>query len=309
MERAPEAQFDGMPHLLGVVCTWKVCSYAYDGVPAIDSDGSGFDLRITARAGRAYAFSVGLPARESGVDVQITIYDPAASGGPSSFPVIVRGSLGQWTPTAPGHVSYPEFHGCSNNDRACWGHSIGSRSFGIHPGGEFGSQLVGTWVSAVDRPVLVHLAMNCDVPFFADVQVSGCWIKASDDSFGCHASDADECTASLSLTMTEDAYFSAPEMQSTTSEQEYAARGAAMFAPTSGQATIQHVFEVDSDELEATALAIQQERAVRGTEMFGSEHTPLAPLTVNSMLVGGSEANALLASMFTSAADGTGRVS
>jgi hypothetical protein len=90
--------------------------------------------------------------------------------------------------------------------------------------------------------------MNCDVAFFADVQTEGCWIKASDDSFGCHQTDADECAATLSLTITEGAYFDTQPTASDAEqerEKEFQGNAAQMFVPVAGQATIHAVVEVN----------------------------------------------------------------
>ncbi len=210
LARSPELYTDGEPHLLSVACTFTRCAFDYDHEPAFDGDGSGFDLLMSdAEAGRAYAFMVELPEGQSAARIRATLYQADASSGSGAFQPVIDGPVGQWTSTPAEHESYFEHIGCANDDRQCPGHAGEIRdSFGIYPGDKFGSVLTGTWVAPGSGPVLLRLVMNCDVPFFADVQADGCWDDHT--SYGCdpqYGVDNSKCYSKMWLTVTPGAYY------------------------------------------------------------------------------------------------------
>ncbi len=125
-----------------------------------------------AEAGRAYAFAIELPAGQSAAQVSATFYQANAAAGSAGFKATVGGPMGRWRDTPPGHHSFAEHHGCSNEDRSCI--TDIAASYGIHPGGSYGSVLKGTWVAPADGKWLLRVVANCEVVFFSDVEAEGC---------------------------------------------------------------------------------------------------------------------------------------
>ena len=62
-------------------------------------------------------------------------------------------------PAATSHALY-------SLDAACLATNLGA-SFGVHPGGAYGSVLRGTWVAPAGGAWLLRIDANCDVPFCA----------------------------------------------------------------------------------------------------------------------------------------------
>jgi hypothetical protein len=217
---APPLYTDGAARLLTVACLFLSCSFVYDGAQAFDGDGATFDLRLEAAQGTGYAIAATLQPDAPAVALELTFFYSAATGGADSFESVGRWLLGDWTPTPVGHHSMPTYLGCANEDWNCWGHTIGApTSFGIHPGGSFPRRRVATWASTVAGPVLLRVALSCDVPFYADVEVQGCTLTA-DGQMNCRGSKAGRCRSTVSLAVTANAYFS----------DEMAAQAVQMFA-------------------------------------------------------------------------------
>ena len=207
LELSPPLQADSDPHLLSVSCDMMDCTFGYDDEPVINGDGTGFDVVLDVDAGRTYAVLVELPAGQTAAQVSATFYQAGAAAGSAGFEPVVSGPLGDWIDTPAGHDAY---------------HQMGEipDSFGIHPGGHFGSYMEGTWVAPASGPVLLRLTMNCDVRFFADVQAPGCYVGVLDPrnedpmavkDWGCVGeNDWNEnahCASTLQLTVTLDAYY------------------------------------------------------------------------------------------------------
>ena len=53
-----------------------------------------------------------------------------------------------------------------DSDAACVASNLGT-SFGVHPGGAYGSVLRGTWVAPAEGVWLLRIDANCDVPYCA----------------------------------------------------------------------------------------------------------------------------------------------
>ena len=88
-----------------------------------------------------------LPAGQTAAQVSATFYQAGAAAGSAGFEPVVSGPLGDWTATPPGHQSFAEEEGCSNEDRSTGNIAA---SFGIHPGGAFRRFLKGTSVPLCD---------------------------------------------------------------------------------------------------------------------------------------------------------------
>ena len=63
--------------------------------------------------------------------------------------------------------------GChaGDSDAACLATHLGA-TFGVHPGGAYGSVLVGTWVAPAEGAWLLRIDANCDVPFCAPAHLA-----------------------------------------------------------------------------------------------------------------------------------------
>jgi hypothetical protein len=213
--------------------------------------------------------------------------------------------------------SYAEHWGCSNEDRSCI--SEIPDSFGIHPGGVFPRFIEGTWVAPASGPVLLRLAMNCDVVFYADVQAEGCSFE-EDGSYACQPTrdgacirgalgrgdcSNGQCTSELRLTVTQGAYF---DQISENTEQaghrrmqmsgDHLHHTIDTHAPTFG--TVQRTDRIvigrpDAETQAAVAWHAAHDAGRRLQSNSGSPHPP----TLDEMLVAGTEANALLTTLFT----------
>ena len=128
---------------------------------------------MTAQAGVAYAVSVSLPEGQTAVDIDARFYYAGAAAGSAGFQPTLKGSMGTWTATAPGSHDYTEYTNCEVDDPSCEYLTVG-----VHPGESFSTQLHGTWVAPSSGAVLLHLRVNCDVPFFSDVNLPGCAIES-----------------------------------------------------------------------------------------------------------------------------------
>ena len=71
LHRSPALVVDGSTHPLHVNCYFDTCSYGYMGGPVLEFDGDGFELRLDATAGIAYAFDV---HSSSPVEVRLTVF-------------------------------------------------------------------------------------------------------------------------------------------------------------------------------------------------------------------------------------------
>jgi hypothetical protein len=192
-------------------------------------------------------------------------------------------------------------------------------SFGVHPGGRFGYYLEGTWVAPASGRWLLRLEINCDVPFFSDVQAAGCEIDEATNSYGCRKIDASSdagfylisrglstdnqhcaipADSALQLTVTRDAYYDEGfsggrrRTQSGGDELHHTidAHAAAELIPGTAQRT-------DTITVERSQAEAQAATAWQATPK--SQRTLIAPPTLDEMLVSNTDANALLASLFT----------
>jgi hypothetical protein len=296
LKRARALDASGAPRALTVACYFKVCQLAYDNAGLRDGDGSAATVRLDAAMATAYAVEVALaPGEAGGVQVSATFFDSAAAAGAAGFPATLAGPLGAWRATPRGHSSIFAHAGCAEGDYVCM--AEGGNPFGrfrAYAGGKFGARLTGTWVAAAAGPVLLELAMNCDVPVYGDIGYDGCEFDSgilTDGSVRCreHGRESagvlpghgdgtygSDCAAALTLAVTAGAYF----------EPAAAAGGGGLVA---GPATREAELEVGRAELEAVAA----------TMFAASPGGFAAPPTLEEMLVGGTEAGALLATMFT----------
>ena len=206
--------------------------------------------------------------------VDVTIYQAGAQAGSAGFTPVVSGPMGTWSSTPAGHKTLAEFAQ----------HSTLRSSFGVHPGGRFGSILEGTWVAPSSGPVLVRVVLNCDVLFFSDASADGCSVRGG--QFDC-GQDSDivtnngACKFELMLTVTPNAHFEqSADNHSLFDGHNHVVTG---IAELTGSIVIPRV------PLEARALEMWQ----RSPEMI-SENAP----TLESLL---TDQNALLTSMFTTA--------
>lgn len=280
--RAPIVVLGDSPVAIGVQCHLSNCGFSYNGAYAIDGDGTAFDLQMHAVESTAYAVSVQLPDDQIGTAITLTFYYPAAAGGTAVFPALLTAALGDWRPTPPGHQSIPENIGCTNEDHVCWNTRVGAgASFQIHPGGSFHRVATATWAAPAAGRVLLHLAANCDVPIFADVQADGC--ESTNSAFDCPTSNNARCSSHLSLTVTAGAHFDANDGAVLATE---------MFVPPVAGPAIRSV-NIDVSRQEAEALAA----ALWGAQP-PAERMLVAPPTVEQISVQNSEAQSLLETLF-----------
>jgi hypothetical protein len=251
-----------------------LCTFAYAGVQVYDGDGVGFDIRLDVAAGLAYAVELSLAAG-SPAAAHLIFYYATAAGGAAGFEPVFGAPLGDWPATPPGHTSYPQYLGCAAAERACWGPSVGelrSEFFEMHPeGGTFSRRLAATWVAPVAGPVLLRIALHCAVPFFADIEVDGCQVEG-DGSYECTNHDNGNCASELVLTITADSFVGPDGVV------------------VAGQAVRNATIEVQASELAALAVEMMLQAPTNGL----ASNSP----TLADMLVPGSTAAALLASIF-----------
>eukprot|EP01046_Picozoa_sp_COSAG06_P008993 COSAG06_NODE_462_length_15394_cov_16.361164_1_plen_248_part_10 len=236
-----------------------------------------------AEAGRAYAFAIELPAGQSAAQISITVYQANAAAGSAGFKATVGGPMGWWNVTPPGHHSYAENNGCSNEDRSCFSHSGIAASYGIHPGGRYGSVLKGTWVAPADGKWLLRVVTNCDVVFYSNVEAEGC--EFADGGYWCEptadGTDNSECASTLQVTVTPDAYFA--DDNNADSLQPSGGASDDRSGPVAGSAERTDTIVLSRAEVEAQAQAVFDATPV-------AERTMAAPPTLEEVLVGGSEA-------------------
>jgi hypothetical protein len=290
VETSPPLQADGEPHSLSISCRSLSCHYHGDS-----------DFVLDAEAGRAYAFLVELKdVTQPAVQVKATFYQAGAAAGAAGFAPVVSGPMGKWTATQPGHESWAEHFSCTTSASTADGRCSNiPASFGIYPGGdEFPRLLTGTWVAPASGAVLLQLTMNCDVPFWADVQLSGCdadnyhgvpgQYGCDDPNAGFIESDINEnngmCESELLLTVTPGAYFDRSLAVAT--------------EPSLGLAKQTDTIVVSKAEIERQAAATWESShgAGRRLQMDGEgRHPP----SLDDMLVPGSPANQILVDLFT----------
>ena len=295
VERAPHLIADGAPHPLSVSCHLDDCTFSYLGSVVSDADGTDFDLVIDVQAGCSYAIQVDLPTGQTATQVKATFYQPGAAGGAVGFEPALHGPLGSWSSTPRGHHSFftsPVFVGIEGDIRS---------GFGIHPDGRFGSFLQGTFVSPASGPVLLRLELNCDVVFYSDVEADGCAAEHlhGNGGYGCDVTsdgiDNSRCAAELQLTVTPGAYYDEGghrRMQSSGDNLHNTVDSHAP-EPLTGTAQRTDIIVVDRIDVEAQAAALWQATPV-------AQRTSTAPPVMDEMLVAGTGANNLLASMFMS---------
>ena len=166
----------------------------------------------------------------------------------------------------------------------------------------FARHLAGTWVAPASGPWLMRLVLNCDVPFFADVQADGCF---TDDAFNvvCQlASDGSYnggCTSALQLTVTPGAYFADQDSQGghrrtqTGGDNLHHVVDTHLVTPTVGTFQRTDRIVIERSTLEAQAAAVW--------EATSADQRPMtAPPTLDEMLRSGTPANTLLGSLLTS---------
>jgi hypothetical protein len=246
-----------------------------------------------AEAGRAYAFAIELPAGQSAAQVSATFYQANAAAGSAGFKATVGGPMGRWRDTPPGHHSFAEHYGCSNEDRSCI-HGIAA-SYGIHPGGSYGSVLRGTWVAPAGGKWLLRVVANCDVVFYSDVEAEGCEFSPDGGRYRCqYTADGtlnSECASTLQVTVTPDAYFD-DDSSNAGSQQQSGGASDDRSGPVAGSAERTDTIVLRRTDIEAQAAAVFDATPA-------AERTMAAPPTLEEMLVGGSAANALLTSILT----------
>ena len=297
--RAPLANTAGAAMPLRVGCSMFNCFFRFGGSEMQDGDGTGFELLLHAQMGIGYALEVRLVGATA-AEVHLQIYYPGGAAGSSSFGEALAGALGEWIATPPGHHSLATKFGCANDDQQCWKDYFGQHTtFGYHPGGRFDRRLTGTWAAPASGPVLLRISANCDWRFAADSEADGCDSGgAAGGAVGCqrtaNGTDNSRCSADLTLAVTAGAHFDLKEQgingRRLQQGAESTQRGAEMFATPILGAAVQVVsFEVGRTEAEQLV-----------TEIFVPSPDLPSPPSLNQMLVPGSEAATLLATIFTS---------
>ena len=288
VETSPRLQADGEPQPLSISCRSLSCHYQGDS-----------DLVLDVEAGRAYAFLVELKdRRQPAVQVKATFYQAGAAAGAAGFAPVVSGPMGKWTATQPGHESWAEHFGCTTSASTTVGRCANiPASFGIYPGGdEFPRLLTGTWVAPASGAVLLQLTINCDVPFWADVQLSGCDADnyhGVPGHYGCDESYSGDlesdigygmCKSELLLTVTPGAYFDQSLAVAT--------------EPSFGIAKRTDTIVVSKVEIERQAAAAWESTHNAGRRLQtdgGETHPP----SLDDMLVPDTPANQILVDLFT----------
>jgi hypothetical protein len=204
LTRVPSAVTSGQPVPLAVSCRFRYCRFEYDGVTQIESDSSGFDLKLEVpAAGTALAIDLSLaPAQSTGVHATIQILSPTAADG--SILVLNASLGGPWVATPQGHQNIAEF------DPAWWA-QFGD-NFALHPlGGSFPVSTQRTVIVASAAPLVLRISLGCDVKYFADVDAPSCSTSNADvyaDGLQqCTDRADDSCAAKLMLAI-------APALQS-----------------------------------------------------------------------------------------------
>eukprot|EP01052_Picozoa_sp_SAG31_P031443 SAG31_NODE_3331_length_4396_cov_19.352339_1_plen_1136_part_00 len=284
--QSPPAVATGAAVALGVSCELLHCAFEYAGVPMYDADISGFDLRLQAEVGIAYAMQVELVSRVA-AEVHLKVYYPDSVAGAGGFTEVLGGPLGNWTATPAGHSAFAEDHAEWERRRP----GIGApATFGYHPGESFAKYRQATWAAPTTAVALLRVSASCDVRFFADTEAPNCHNNAVHQGtlgFYC-ASTAGApsngvCASSMTLTITPGAHFDHTATESSQLENDM------FFHATSGSAVQVSTIEIDRTDAEQLVA-----------EMFVPTQNLVVPPTLEQMMVPGSEAEELLAAMFTS---------
>ena len=294
--RAPQLIADGTGQPFSVRCRLQSCDFTYLGTQVYDGDGHGFDLRLDARAGVAYAVSVELLHGQPAADISLTFFYAGAAAGSAGFEPTLQGTMGTWSTTAAGSHALTEYTTCEADDMSCEYVTVG-----VHPGQAFPSFLVGTWVAPTSGPVLLHVKSNCDVPFFSDVNLPGCVFQADGD-VGCQRTESGHdysiCSSQLSLTVTEGAYVVADSgiegRRVLQTEGNSLHTVTETHAPTPVRGIAQRL-----DTIAVPRAAVEAKAAAMFEAIPPNLRSTTAPPTVDEMLVPGSSASDTLASMFT----------
>ena len=278
LQRAPAANLAGQWMHVHLGCSMTACAFEYNGAAVLDGDGRGFELRTQVPvAGTAVAIQIGLACREfscrhTGVQARLTMFVPGTTAGAAAFQPAINGALGgPWTKTASGHRSYAQFKGCKNTDAACVS-ALRISGFGVHPGGErFTHRLQATAVIPTAAPVLFRLELNCDVPFFADVELPTCYIKGGANN--CNNPVYRTCATDVTLALTAGAHIEGDK-------------------PVRGLVTQKDTIVLSRSELEAQATRMFHSAPA----VYPKLHVPITIETLQDH----SEGQALLTRMFGS---------
>eukprot|EP01043_Picozoa_sp_COSAG02_P053912 COSAG02_NODE_6024_length_3868_cov_2.355001_2_plen_1105_part_00 len=306
LERSPTLLADGNPHIVDVTCSYDLCTFLLDGVPALDGDGTGFDLALpNAETGRAYGVLIELPNDQAAAQVTATFYQANAVEGSAGFQNVANGPMGNWTLTPAGHESWFEHYGCSNTDRAeCYTVANLRASFGVHPGGQFAMYRAGTWVAPTSGPVLLRLLLNCDVPFYADVQADGCTFHPN-GGYRCNSTVSYTCGSKVRLTVTPGAYF--PDIDAiATSSLEPARRmqsgGDHLSDSSESHAAVPLLIHGISHRVDTITVArtdVEAQAAAVWEQTSVDKRLLTAPPSLDAMLMSNTAANAMLVSLFS----------
>ena len=159
--------------------------------------------------------------------------------------------------------------------------------------------LEATWVAPASGPTLLRLQLNCDVVAYADVQADGCYMnhggimcdRTRDGTYN------SVCSSELLLTVTPGAYF---EQQDTTgsehhrraqSEGDNLHQTVDEHAPTHGTVQRTDIVRVSRTDVETQAATVWLNTP--------ADQRTAAPPTLDDMMVSDTEANRILASLFT----------
>lgn len=205
------------------------------------------------------------------------------------------------------HQSLAEFVGCSNElVHQCSALRSLPASFGVHPGGRFGSYLVGTWVAPAAGPILMRLNVNCDSVVYADVQAGGCTIGerhntgARTSSCG-PASDGtykNKCFSELLLTATPGAYIAQPGPSDGRRRVQKGGDHLHNTVDTHAPSPILGIVQ-RTDIITVQRADIEAQVADRWQATPADQRTLPASPTIDQMLVSGTPANTMLQSLFT----------
>ena len=286
--RAIRADTAGAAATLGVSCEMFTCGFTHNGAPVLDASSAGYELLLQARQGVAYAMAVVLVGTVA-AEIHLKAYYPGSAAGAGGFDEVLGGPLGDWIQTPPGHWA---FQGLESHEefvrRAAAGGSGATPLFGFHPGGSFERGKRATWAAPAAGAALLRVVASCDVRYLADTAAPGCHNRGGligcDSTFDGSSYNGPSnamCSAEMTLTITAGAYFD--EMAAESSSQL-----AEMYVPTPGAAVRVATIEMGRPELEQLA-----------GEIFVPTATLAVLPTLEQMLVPGSEASELLASMFS----------
>ena len=301
--RAADADTTGALVPFGVACEFFVCGFTHNGSPVLGASNAGYELLLQARQGVAYAMAVALVGTVA-AEIHLKAYYPGSVAGAGGYDEVLGGPLGDWIATPAGHYAYAyddEAHGVSQHEmfvmQAAGGASGAPPLFGFHPGESFERRKRATWAAPASGAALLQVVASCDVRFFADTAAPGCrgfgtCTPYFEGSTATNALEADgaalidahngNCNADMTLAITAGAHFDVTAAESSSQ------LAAEMFVPTPGAAVRVATIEMGRPELEQFAR-----------EMFVPTTTLTVPPTLEQMLVPGSEASELLASMFS----------